>query len=169
MTDRRTLLVGAGTFAVVAVLTALVVVGPSDFFLPERSTQVDEGPDVEGDEVLKRGTFEGTAGHDVEGTVRLLRDDDGLALRFENYSQTQGPDVFVYVTPSATPDTRAEIRAGTKVLVDGGADGGESTKEGTFTQRLPADVEPGDVSGVGIWCERFATPFGYAELTAATA
>jgi hypothetical protein len=116
--------------------------------------------------VLARGTFVGAAGHDVSGTVLLMRDDAGLYLRFENYSQQQGPDVFVYVTPSATPDTTSEIDAGTRVLIDGGADGGESTKEGIFTQRLPEGVTAEEVGGVGIWCDRFATPFGYAELSA---
>lgn len=167
VTDVRTLLVGGGVVALVVLLVGVAVIGPSDFFLPEESTRVGETPASGDVEVLKRGTFVGTAGHEVTGTVLLVRADGELALRFENYSQTQGPDVFVYVTPSSTPDTRSEIDAGTKVLVDGGADGGESTKEGTFTQRLPEGVTPEDVGGVGIWCERFATPFGYAELSAA--
>ena len=165
MINRQTLLVGGGALAVVALVVSVVVIGPSDFFLPERSTQVEETPADEEAEVLKRGSFVGTAGHDVTGTVLLVRDDEGLYLRFENYSQTQGPDVFVYVTPSSTPDTKTEITAGTKVRIAGGADDGESTKEGTFTQRLPDGVSATDISGVGIWCDRFATPFGYAELS----
>jgi hypothetical protein len=164
MVERRTLLVGVGA-VVVALLVAVAVIGPSDFFLPEESTLVQEGAAATGDEVLKRGTFVGAAGHDVSGTVLLMRDDAGLYLRFEDYSQQQGPDVFVYVTPSSTPDTTAEIDAGTRVLIDGGADGGESTKEGTFTQRLPEGVTAEEIGGVGIWCDRFATPFGYAELS----
>jgi hypothetical protein len=164
MVERRTLLVGVGA-VVVALLVAVAVIGPSDFFLPEESTLVQEGAAATGDEVLKRGTFVGAAGHDVSGTVLLMRDDAGLYLRFENYSQQQGPDVFVYVTPSSTPDTASAIDAGTRVLIDGGADGGESTKEGTFTQRLPEGVTAEEIGGVGIWCDRFATPFGYAELS----
>lgn len=167
MTDTRTLLIGAGALALVALLVGVAVIGPSDFLLPEESTRVEEAPTDGETEVLKRGTFVGTAGHEVTGTVLLVGTDGGLSLRFENYSQTQGPDVFVYVTPSSTPDTRSEIDAGTKVLVDGGADGGESTKEGTFTQRLPEAVTAEEIGGVGIWCERFATPFGYAELSPA--
>jgi hypothetical protein len=164
MVERHTLLAGVGA-VVVALLVAVAVIGPSDFFLPEESTLVQEGAAATGDEVLKRGTFVGAAGHDVSGTVLLMRDDAGLYLRFEDYSQQQGPDVFVYVTPSSTPDTTAEIDAGTRVLIDGGADGGESTKEGTFTQRLPEGVTAEEIGGVGIWCDRFATPFGYAELS----
>lgn len=164
MTNRRTLLLAGGAVAVVTFVIAVIIIGPSDFFLPEESTQVEETP-MEGGDVVNRGSFVGAAGHDVSGTVLLMRDAEGLYLRFENYSQTQGPDVFVYVTPSSTPDTQAEIAAGTKILIDGGADGGESTKEGTFTQRLPESVSASNISGVGIWCDQFDTPFGYAELS----
>lgn len=161
----KRILVIAGVAVAVLLLVTVVIIGPSDFFLPEQSTQVAETP-VDGDaETVKQGMFVGAAGHTVTGTVRLQRDSDGLFLWFENYSQTQGPDVFVYVTPSPTPDTKAEITAGTKIRIDGGADNGESTKEGSFTQRLPDAVTATDINGVGIWCERFATPFGYAELT----
>lgn len=160
------LLVVGGAIVVAALLAGIAVIGPSDFLLPERSTQVEERPEDDESEVLKRGTFVGTAGHDVRGTVLLMRDGEGLYLRFENYMQTQGPDVFVYATPSSTPDTSGEITRGTKILIDGGADDGESTKEGTFTQRLPENIRPDDIGGVGIWCERFATPFGYANLSA---
>ncbi len=168
MTISQRLFIGGVGLVVVVLLVGLVIIGPSDFFLPEVSTQVDETVTDGKAEVLKRGSFIGTAGHDVTGTVLLVQRDDGLYLRFENYSQTQGPDVFVYVTPSLTPDTKAEIADGTKIRIDGGADDGESTKEGTFIQRLPDNVSPADISGVGIWCERFATPFGYAELSAET-
>lgn len=159
------ILLGGGGLVVIGLILAIVIVGPSDFFLPERSTEVDEASPNGDVEVLKRGSFVGTAGHEVSGTVQLLQDEEGLLLRFEAYQQTQGPDVFVYVTPASTPDTRAEIVAGTKVLIDGGADGGESTKEGSFTQRLPEGVGAGDINGVGIWCDQFSTPFGYADLS----
>ena len=164
MKTRRILLGGAG-LVIVGLVVAVVIIGPSDFFLPEQSTDVDEASPTGDVEVLKRGTFVGTAGHEVSGTVQLLRDGDGLFLRFEAFQQTQGPDVFVYVAPSSTPDTSAEIAAGTKVLIDGGADGGESTKEGNFTQRLPEGIGADEINGIGIWCERFATPFGYADLS----
>lgn len=167
MTDRRTVVFGVVGLGVLLLVGGLAVIGPSDFFLPERATQVEEG-ELGDAEVLKRGTFTGAAGHDVTGTVLLIRDDEGLALRFENYTQTQGPDVFVYISPSQMPDTGEEIAKSTKIRIDGGADGGESTKQGTFTQRLPDDVDPSAINGVGIWCEKFATPFGVAELQAGT-
>lgn len=163
---RRTYVAGAvgGVGLVGAGLVA------SDLFLPERATRVDEADDRPATaRPVSRGSFVGAdAAHQVSGTVTLFDDDAGAFLRFEAYSQTQGPDVFVYLTPAPVPNTTAAIRAGVRVLVDGGADGGESTKTGHFTQVLPADsiagVDLASFGGVGIWCDRFAVPFGWASL-----
>jgi Electron transfer DM13 len=159
-----TKLVGVGIIAIIFV----VVGGPlvADIFLPEQSTTVSEAAVPADATAIKTGTFSGAdAAHDVSGTVTLYRDSDGHFLRFQAYQQTQGPDVFVYLTLAANPETKADIEAGTKVRIDGGADGGESTKEGTFTQRLPADFEPAVYNGVSIWCDDFSVPFGSATLS----
>lgn len=156
---RRQVVAGVGAAAGLGVAG---VVG-WELFVPERATTVAEAAEPTGT-ALKRGTFVGKDDHLVSGTVTLFEDDEGFSLRFEDYEQTQGPDVFVYLTPAADPDTTSDVDAGVKVLVDGGADGGESTKEGTFTQRLRADLDPTDYAGVSIWCDRFAVPFGAATL-----
>jgi hypothetical protein len=114
--------------------------------------------------VLKRGEFVGKDGHECSGTVELARDEDGYFLQFTDYEQTQGPDVYCYVTPAPDPDTSDEIDAGRKVLVDGGADDGELTKTGTFAQSLPDAVDVDAASGVGAWCDDFGVPFGAATL-----
>lgn len=155
-----------GGIAVVAVALLAAAVGVP-LFLPESSTSVDEpvgASDAADRKVLASGTFTGKAGHTVAGQVSLVEDADGYLLRFEDYGQTPGPDVYIYLTPSADPDTASEINAGEKILIDGGADGGESTKVGTFEQRLPADFDPSGYHGVAVWCDRFATPFGTAPL-----
>jgi hypothetical protein len=149
-----------------------------ELFAPERATDANEdrtsGSDAgDGDagatdgggvELLKTGEFVGLDDHDCSGTVELARDDSGLFLQFRDYEQTQGPDVFCYLTPAERPETTAEIGAGTKVLIDGGADGGEITKTGTFAQSVPDGVDPAATNGVGVWCDRFAVPFGAATL-----
>jgi hypothetical protein len=165
---RRTVLGAAG---------GLVVLGGGGYlgwelFAPERATRVNQERSMAsatdgagGVAVLKRGEFVGKAGHRCSGTVELARDDTGLFLQFRDYEQTPGPDVFCYLTPATDPDTTEAIEAGVKILVDGGADGGEMTKTGTFTQSLSADVDVDATNGVGIWCDRFATPFGAATLS----
>jgi hypothetical protein len=160
---RRQVLAGAGGLGVAAVAG---VVG-WELFAPETATRVDETDDGSAGEVevLKRGEWVGKDGHDVSGTVALVATDDGHALRFRDYQQTQGPDVFIYVTPAEDPDTGDEIAAGTKVLLDGGADDGESTLEGDFTQPLPESVDPATINGVASWCDRFGVPFGAATLS----
>ena len=180
---RRTVLGAAG---------GLVLLGGGGYlgvelFAPERATRVNEdrtggtagsadggggsagggGSDSAsggGTEVLKSGEFVGKANHRCSGAVDLARDGSGLFLQFRDYEQTQGPDVFCYLTPAEEPDTTAEIEAGRKVLIDGGADGGELTKTGTFAQALPGDVDVDAIGGVGVWCDRFSVPFGAATL-----
>lgn len=153
--------------ATVVVLALIAVVGANaDRLAPEQSTRVDTpterlGADAE---LGATGRFRGVAGHTVRGDVELLRDADGFVLRFVDYEQTQGPDVFVYLTPGPDPTTRSAVEAGIKVYVDGGAGDGESTKEGTFVQRLPSDVDATGFRGVAIWCEDFGVPFGTATL-----
>jgi hypothetical protein len=133
-------------------------------FAPEQSTRVAAAALPPDATVLKSGQFVGKTGHDVSGRVELVERDGIHYLRFVNYEQTQGPDVFVYLTPAEDPDTGAEIAAGRRILIDGGSEGGESTVEGTFLQRLPSDIDPEAYNGVGIWCDRFRTPFGAATL-----
>jgi hypothetical protein len=168
---------------VLGAVGGLAVVGGGGYlgwelFAPERATRVDEdrasmadatsgasGSDERGVEVLKRGEFVGKANHRCSGTVELARDGSGLFLQFRDYEQTQGPDVFCYLTPDADPDETPAIEAGVKVLIDGGADGGEMTKTGTFAQPLSGEVDVDGTNGVGIWCDRFSTPFGAATLS----
>ncbi|WP_323676125.1 DM13 domain-containing protein [Halorubellus sp. PRR65] len=131
---------------------------------------MDDGTGTDGDAgsggatVLKRGSFRGKANHECRGTVELARDDAGYFLQFREYEQTQGPDVYCYLTPDPDPDTRADIDAGERIPIDGGADGGEMTKTGTFAQTLPAGVDVDGAMGVGVWCDDFSTPFGAATL-----
>lgn len=115
--------------------------------------------------VFASGGFVGVDGHDVSGRVSLLERDGDRYLQFRDYEQTSGPDVFVYVTPADEPTTSGPVNAGTKVRLDGGGDGGEATKRGTFVQQLPDAVSADDVEGIAIWCEAFGVPFGYADLT----
>jgi hypothetical protein len=138
-----------------------------ELFAPERATVVAEDVADDGVTVHKTGEFVGKDNHRCSGTVELAADTDGYLLRFREYEQTQGPDVFCYLTPDPDPETAAAVGAGAKVLIDGGADGGELTKTGTFTQRLPADlgVDPTTARGVAVWCDRFAVPFGAATLS----
>lgn len=148
-----------------AILLALGAYVAVEYFLPERSVGVNEGPPAGDVTVLKVGSFRGATGHTVEGTVKLLRVGNAHYLRFENYTQTQGPDVFVFLTREGHAGSTEDVTSGLKVPLEGGPDGGEIVKEGNFNQRLPADFDPSRYGGVAIWCEQYAVLFGNAALT----
>lgn len=161
--NRRTVLGAVGGVAAVGVGGYLGV----ELFAPERATDVDDDRSTGNTDatVLKTGAFVGKDDHRCVGTVEFVEDAEGFFLQFRDYDQTQGPDVFCYLTPAEDPETAAAVNAGEKVLIDGGADGGEMTKTGTFAQRLgDVDVDPETTNGVAIWCDRFSVPFGAATL-----
>lgn len=137
-----------------------------EVFAPEQATEADEELAESGTTTLKSGEFTGKERHQCSGAIELVEGTDGNSLQFRDYKQTQGPDVFCYLTPAKDPDTASQVNSGTKVLIDGGADGGEITKTGTFAQPVPDDVSVADKQGVAIWCDAFRVPFGAATLEA---
>lgn len=86
------------------------------FFAPESARQVDQDfpPTATSNgaaaapQAIKSGALkDGAPGHSVSGSVVVFRASDGSHfLRFEDYSQTQGPDVFLYLTPKPTSRCR---------------------------------------------------------------
>lgn len=157
---RRTVL------AVVAVVLAgFAVFAFLQWFAPEASRTVaqDTAAATQDATPLASGTWSGDAGHHVSGRLGLWSGSDGSAfLIFEDYDQTAGPDVYLYL--SSDPD--GDYRAGTvwKVLVPGGAGDGRSTLEGDFQVPVPADVSLDQVASAIVWCDDFAVPFGHAVL-----
>ena len=163
MRTRNVVLLATGVVVLIGILIALPL------FLPERAMHVQEDLDRLGapDDLTihATGTFEdGEPGHRVRGTIQVVEVNGTHHLRFIDYEQTQGPDVFVYLT-EATRWDRDTVESGLLVRIDGGADGGESTKTGTFHQALPSDFDPTRYRGVAIWCDRFDVLFGSAVLT----
>lgn len=159
MRRKHWILVATG--GAIAVIAGLVV--GKMYFFPESSTRLNEAAPEEA-QLLSTGSFSGKTGHHVSGTVKILQSGDGFFLRFENYNQTQGPDVFVYLTREPNPTSTSQVEGGLRVLLDSGADGGESTKVGTFNQALPANFDPAMYRGVAIWCDQFNVLFGNAAL-----
>lgn len=137
------------------------------WFLPQSSTDVEEAlPEAfVGARTLARGTFRGgDAVHHVEGSVRLLSGPEGAILRFENYSATSGPDVWVYLTRAETPVGTDDVEGGLRLAVPGGEDGGHATLRGDFNVPLPAGTDVSEWRAVAVWCDRFNVLFGWAPL-----
>jgi hypothetical protein len=105
--------------------------------------------------VARSGEFQGADDfHFGEGTATLLETAPGAwALRFEDFSVRNGPDLFVYLSPDS----------------DGYADGALEVAvlratDGSFNVPLPAGVDPAEYRSVLIWCKQFSTLFAVATL-----
>lgn len=159
--------------AILAALTILVIViaaglwffkpwtaftsSTIDESLPTATSEVAAGQNGEGSaeapapaepEVLGEGPFF-SQDHATSGTAKFVRIGDETILRFAGFQVDNGPDLKVVMAT----DEQA-LRAGDYVTL------GE-LKATNGNQNYPVS-EP--LPYVTIWCERFASPFGSAEV-----
>jgi hypothetical protein len=114
---------------------------------------------------LSTGTFiaGSTPGDTAGGKATIYRLEDGKPLlRLEDFSTTNGPDLFVVLSSSANPDQDG-LKNGAYVQL-------EALKGniGNQNYELPADVDLGQYKSVVIWCRTFNIVFGYAPLQSAS-
>jgi hypothetical protein len=105
--------------------------------------------------VLLHGEWrDGEPGHNGEGRVRIGRDAGGkLVLRVEEFSVTNGPDLFVVLSPD--PDGYA----------DGSLNLGElKATDGNFNYEIPEGADLSLYESVVVWCRSFDVTFAYATL-----
>lgn len=101
---------------------------------------------------LARGTFEGLAGHNAQGTARIIEADGKRYVRFESdFRITNGPDLFVYLGRNGAydPNTRLSALKG---------------NEGSQNYELPTRTDVAVHDEVWVWCRAFSVPFGKAQL-----
>lgn len=108
---------------------------------------------------LARGTFV-PLDHATSGTVRVLETGGGSrVVRLEGFETENGPDLYVYLTAN---------RAGGD---EGGFDdefvslGRLKGNQGDQNYDVPGDADLSRFSTVVIWCDRFNSPFGAADLS----
>ncbi|MEX1170463.1 MAG: DM13 domain-containing protein [Chloroflexota bacterium] len=95
--------------------------------------------------------------HFGEGTASIIETAPGrYALRFEDFSVQNGPDLYVYLSPAADGYTDGALELGTLKATDG-----------AFGYELPEGTDPADFASVVIWCKQFAVLFAVAPLVAA--
>jgi hypothetical protein len=102
-----------------------------------------------------RGTFVEQGGHTVRGgdAVVLRQPDGSRLLILDELDSQNGPDLQLYLSPSAAGNVDGGVRI---APLKGNI--------GTQTYELPADVDLAALPNVVIWCERFSSPFGTATL-----
>ena len=106
--------------------------------------------------VARAGQFRGADDfHFGRGQVQLIETAPGrFTLRFEGFSVRNGPDLFVYLSPSTTG------------YADGGLNLGRlKATNGDFNYEVPAGTDITQFQSVVVWCRRFATLFATAALS----
>ena len=97
------------------------------------------------------GTFVGLGAHQASGRATLISASDGKYIRLEDdFSVTNGPDLYVYVGSDNSQQQQVAVLKGTK--------GGQNYK-------LPDGIDPASFDTVWIYCKQFSTPFAKAKLT----
>jgi hypothetical protein len=98
--------------------------------------------------------------HGTSGTVRVLELADGRQfVRFEDFETSNGPAVYVYL--STNPAGGPEGAFDDEYLDLGSLRG----NVGDQNYELPADVDLSRYASVVVWCDRFDSAFGAADLT----
>jgi hypothetical protein len=109
---------------------------------------------------LASGSFVSRNRYTVTGTATAYELEDGQrVLRLEDFESTNGPDLFVYLTVAGADDDDAALDA---EFVDLGTLTGNI---GDQNYVIPTDVDLDRYDSVVIWCRRFTTSFGVADLT----
>jgi hypothetical protein len=121
----------------------------------------EAAPAPTGPVALCSGSFSSRNRYTVTGQATVYRLDDGSrTLRLEDFNSTNGPDLFVYLTVADEADSDAQLDAD---AIDLGVLRGNV---GSQNYDIPADVDLDRYDTVVIWCRRFSTSFGAADLVA---
>lgn len=106
---------------------------------------------------LAKGRFHGSDDfHFGRGTASIVEVEPGrYHLRLEDFSVRNGPDLYVYLSPSATGYAKGALELGKLKATDG-----------SFGYDLPSGVDPGDFESAIIWCKQFEHLFATAPFEA---
>lgn len=103
-------------------------------------------------QTISMGIFSGLAGHNSEGTAKLLKIGDEYYVRFEDdFKITNGPDPFVHFGKDGQYVANARL-------------GNLKGNIGGQNYKVPEELNPADFNEVWVWCRSFSVPFGKAEL-----
>lgn len=106
-------------------------------------------------QAIAQGEFHGADDfHFGEGQALLIETaPDTYTLRFENFSVLNGPDLYVYLSPS--PDG----------YVDGALELGKlKGTDGAFNYDVPAGTDVSRFESAVVWCKAFSVLFAHATL-----
>jgi len=108
--------------------------------------------------VTHSGEFSGADDfHFGRGKALLIETEPGVyTLRFEEFSVRNGPDLFVYLSPSAEGDDEGSINLG-----------GLKATDGAFNYDVPDGTDLTRFKSAIVWCRQFSVLFAVAPLAPA--
>jgi hypothetical protein len=103
------------------------------------------------------GQFHGTDDfHFGRGTAKIVETGPGsYSLRLTDFSVRNGPDLFVYLSPSSDDYAADALELGRLKATDG-----------AFSYALPAGADPAKFRSALVWCKQFSHLFAVAQLSA---
>lgn len=106
--------------------------------------------------IERSGSFDGADDfHFARGGARLIETAPGrFTLRLEDFAVRNGPDLFVYLSPSAEGYAKNAVELG-RLKAD----------SGNQNYLVAAGTDVGSFRSVVIWCKQFGVLFGTAPLT----
>jgi len=104
---------------------------------------------------VARGRFRGADDfHYGSGIARILETKPGeFVLRFEEFSVRNGPDLFVYLSPSADGYAAGAVELGRLKATDG-----------SFNYAIPTGTDVAALRSAVVWCKAFSVQFAHAPL-----
>jgi hypothetical protein len=136
---------------------------PDPTMIGESSTAAPE-PDPtmigESSTVVAQGAFVGAdAAHQGSGSARIVRRGDGdFVLQLEDFSVTDGPDLYVYLSSSTAPGSGGALGS----YVDLGL---LQSATGDQTYDIPDETAVEDYASVVIYCLAYEVLFAHAPLS----
>ena len=110
-------------------------------------------------EVLVEGSFVGADRvHNGTGTARIIATKNETVLRLEDFEVTNGPDLYVLLSESATPTDHESLGEYLELAELKGNIGNQ-----TYT--LPAGINPAQYQSVVVYCKAFSVVFATATLS----
>jgi hypothetical protein len=107
---------------------------------------------------LARGSFHGSDDfHFGRGSATVIEVSPGrYHLRLEDFSVRNGPDLYVYLSPSADGYAKGAVELGKLKATDG-----------AFGYDIPPDADPASFQSAIIWCKQFRHLFATAPFAPA--
>ena len=101
--------------------------------------------------VVTKGSFTGSGGHNVSGSVEIITENNQKKLVLKGFSTTAGPDLRVYLATNAQAGNFISLG---QLKANNGQQVYDITGMPDFTQH----------KFVLIWCQQFSVLFGSAQL-----